>query len=158
MVQKKRKKTASKKKPSTSFFETIGDIFKPDAKTIGKVIDSSNFKDLIDPDHDLTETYQTGAQDSSDIFETNKTSRKKTPTPTVSQEEIQRTLVLALADNSRFSLADLLIYWQKYVDAMVDWDALIHRKDQAQIATDLVRKATQKRKLLELKKAIDEIL
>jgi 2-oxo-4-hydroxy-4-carboxy--5-ureidoimidazoline (OHCU) decarboxylase len=155
----KKRKTTTKKKSSTSFFsKTIKGIFKSDPKTIERAIKSSNVLDLIDSDHDLVETNQEVRQVVDDSPDIAKTPRNKTSTSKVSQSALQRKLVLTLSDNSRFSLDDLLLYWQQFVDPMVDWNYLTRKKSQAELAADLVRKVTQLKKLNELQKALDEIL
>lgn len=71
------------------------------------------------------------------------------------KQNTQNRLVLLLADNHRFGIDDLHRYWQDFVDPMVEWSYETRKMTQRQLATELVRKARQQKRLAELENAVD---
>ncbi len=68
---------------------------------------------------------------------------------------LQRELVNLLRDPNRFSLSDLCLYWQDYIDPTVDWGWMMRTgKSQVELAGELVAKATRQGDLKNLAKKI----
>ncbi len=60
-------------------------------------------------------------------------------------QNLQHQLVVLLRDPNCFSFDDIHRYWQEYIDATVDWSAILRSgKTQAELAGDLVANVTRK--------------
>jgi formylglycine-generating enzyme required for sulfatase activity len=70
-------------------------------------------------------------------------------------KELQKELIVLLRDPNRFSSVDLYLYWQDYIDPIVDWNRMMRvGKSQAELAGELVGEVTRNGNLEKLAGAV----
>jgi hypothetical protein len=153
MTQKNRKKTAKKPASGFNLTEALGGFLRKDREEIESILEDPL---KLFPEHNEDHNNQAAVSRPGRRQVKKTQPKKQTSSKNATQAEIQRKLVLALADNSHFSLDDIHKCWLQF-DPLVEWHYEIQKKNQPELAAELVRKATRQNKLSELEKTMNSI-